>query len=185
MYKRAEGRKGRVIMNSKLITGIAVALMFVVMNPGNSVFALTTHSEMVEEGRYLSKIAGCNDCHTPGYLLSEGKIPEKSWLIGDRFGWRGPWGTTYAVNLRIFMSTLTEDQWVSVAKKLKARPPMPWFDVNEMKEEDLRDLYQFIRSFKLPGEPAHPFVPPGVEPDTPYALFPSPPEEGKGKKVDP
>jgi hypothetical protein len=62
---------------------------------------------------------------------------------------------------------------------------MPWYSVNEMKEKDLRALYQFIRSFKLLGEPAHPFVPPGIEPDTPYALFPSPPAEEKGKKTEP
>jgi len=168
-------------MNIKLIIGIGMALMLVVMNPKNSVFAVTTNSGMVEDGRYLSKIAGCNDCHTPGYLLSGGKIPEESWLIGDRFGWRGPWGTTYAVNLRIFMSSLTEEQWISVARKFEARPPMPWYSVNEMREKDLRALYQFIRSFQQVGEPAHPFVPPGMEPDTPYALFPSPPGEGNGK----
>lgn len=66
--------------------------------------------KQVDHGRYLSIIAGCNDCHTPGYLLSEGKVPEKLWLTGDRFGWRGPWGTTYAANLRTFINAMTEDQ---------------------------------------------------------------------------
>lgn len=28
-------------------------------------------------GRYLVKIAGCNDCHTPGYMQSAGKVDEK------------------------------------------------------------------------------------------------------------
>lgn len=32
--------------------------------------------KQVERGRYLLKIAGCNDCHTPGYLMAEGKVPE-------------------------------------------------------------------------------------------------------------
>ena len=45
----------------------------------------------VDRGRYLVKITGCNDCHTPGYLLSEGNVLEKLWLTGDKFGWRGPW----------------------------------------------------------------------------------------------
>ena len=48
----------------------------------------------LERGRYIAQIAGCNDCHTPGYALSGGKVPEKAWLTGDSFGWRGPWGTT-------------------------------------------------------------------------------------------
>ena len=46
-------------------------------------------------GRYLVQIGGCNDCHTPGYAMSGGKVPEKQWLTGDAVGWNGPWGTTY------------------------------------------------------------------------------------------
>jgi hypothetical protein len=131
----------------------------------------------VERGRYLVKIAGCNDCHTPGYLLSEGKIPESVWLTGDRFGWRGPWGTTYASNLRLFVHTMTEEQWVAAARILKARPPMPWFSLNIMHEEDLRAIYQFIRYLGPGGEAAPAYVPPDQEPKTPYALFPSPPKQ--------
>ena len=66
----------------------------------------------VDRGRYLTKIAGCNDCHTPGYLLAEGTVAEEHWLSGETFGWRGPWGTTYGSNLRIFVNALTEDQWL-------------------------------------------------------------------------
>ena len=55
----------------------------------NMAAALTTDSNSLERGRYLVRIAGCNDCHTPGYLLSEGKTPEELWLTGDSFGWRG------------------------------------------------------------------------------------------------
>ena len=42
-------------------------------------------------GKYLVQIAGCNDCHTPGYTSSAGKVDEKLWLTGDQLGWRGPW----------------------------------------------------------------------------------------------
>ncbi len=160
-------------MNYKKIIVMGMVLILAGVSAG---IAKMTHSQIVEEGKYLSKIAGCNDCHTPGYLLGEGKIPEKLWLTGDHFGWRGPWGTTYAVNLRIFLGAFTEDEWVSVAKKLKARPPMPWYSVNEIKDKALRALYQFIRSLGPGGGPAPAYVPPGKEPDTPYALFPSPPE---------
>jgi mono/diheme cytochrome c family protein len=125
-------------------------------------------------GRYLSIIAGCNDCHTPGYLLSEGKVPEKLWLTGDRFGWRGPWGTTYAINLRIFVNSMTEDQWVKTARALKAKPPMPWYALNIMKEADLRAIYHFIRFLGASGEPAPAYLPPNKVPTTPYAQFPMP-----------
>jgi len=66
--------------------------------------------DMIERGRYLIKTSGCNDCHTPGYLKSNGETPVSQWLLGDTFGWRGPWGTTYPSNLRLFMSGLGEDQ---------------------------------------------------------------------------
>ena len=76
----------------------------------------------VERGRYLVRIGGCNDCHTPGYAVTGGKVPESQWLVGDALGWRGPWGTTYATNLRLYMQDLTEEQWVQKGKALSARP---------------------------------------------------------------
>ena len=50
---------------------------------------------LVERGRYLARVAGCNDCHTPDYAGKDGRVPLDRWLSGDRFGWRGPWGTTW------------------------------------------------------------------------------------------
>ena len=137
----------------------------------------TFDQEQLDRGRYLSKIAGCNDCHTPGYLRSEGNVPEKLWLTGDSFGWRGPWGTTYAPNLRLLLATMTEDQWVATARALKTRPPMPWFNLKIMQERDLRALYRFIRYLGPAGETAPAYLPPDQEPKTPYALFPSPPKQ--------
>jgi len=69
-----------------------------------------TDGASVKHGRYLVQLGGCNDCHTPGYLLSEGKVPEKDWLTGDSFGWSGPWGTTYAPNLRLLIADMSEDE---------------------------------------------------------------------------
>jgi hypothetical protein len=43
----------------------------------------------VQRGRYLVQIAGCNDCHTPRYPESGGKVAESEWLTGDALGWRG------------------------------------------------------------------------------------------------
>jgi mono/diheme cytochrome c family protein len=129
-------------------------------------------SKSLDRGRYLVKIAGCNDCHTPGYAEKAGKVPENQWLTGDQLGWRGPWGTTYAVNLRLYMQNLSEDQWVKEAKTLQSRPPMPWFTLREMTEQDLRAIYKLIRYLGPAGGPAPAFVPPGQEPKGPYALFP-------------
>ena len=69
----------------------------------SSVWSATSSSEdtLIDRGRYLAQVAGCNDCHTSGYLMSGGKVSESEWLKGDSFGWRGSWGTTYASNLLV------------------------------------------------------------------------------------
>mgnify|MGYP000072116737 CR=1 FL=1 len=141
----------------------------------NSTIAQPIDTQLVDQGKYLVKIGGCNDCHTPGYLLFGGKTPQKLWLTGTSFGWKGPWGTTYPTNLRILVQGLTEKEWIEMAKTLKTRPPMPWFTLNSMKDADLRAIYHFIRSMGPEGEPAPQYLPPDKEPTTPYALFPSPP----------
>jgi len=130
----------------------------------------------IERGRYLVKVSGCNDCHTPGYLPANGNVPVDKWLTGDGFGWRGPWGTTYGANLRLFMQGISENEWVEVARTLRRRPPMPWFNLNAMAEDDLRAIYRFTRSLGNPCSPAPNYLPPGEEPKTPYALFRSPPK---------
>ena len=132
-----------------------------------------------ERGRYLIKIAGCNDCHTTGYAEAAGKIPEQDWLKGDSIGWRGPWGTTYASNLRLYMQNLSEGQWIQVSRAVEFRPPMPWFVLREMTDEDLRAIYRFIRHLGPAGEPAPTYLPPDQEPPKPYILFPSSGEASK------
>jgi len=129
----------------------------------------------LQRGKYLVKIAGCNDCHTPGYLMLAGKVDEKLWLTGDSFGWRGPWGTTYAANLRQYFGKITEEQWVKIARSIETRPPMPWFTVREMAEDDLRAIYVYAKSLGPAGGPAPASVPADQDPKPPYALFPSPP----------
>lgn len=130
----------------------------------------------IERGRYVVKIGGCNDCHTAGYAASGGKVPESEWLTGDALGWRGPWGTTYPTNLRLYMQDLTEEQWVKKGKSLSARPPMPWFNVREMGTADLRAMYRYIRHLGPAGKPAPTFVPPDETPQGPYVQFPAPPK---------
>lgn len=131
--------------------------------------------KMIERGKYVVTIGGCNDCHTDGYLLNDGKVPASEWLKGSGFGWHGPWGTTYPPNLRLFMKDMTEAQWIKEAKSLKRRPPMPWFNLNQMHDDDLRAIYHFVKSLGEPGKQAPAYIPPGKEAPMPYANFPSPP----------
>jgi mono/diheme cytochrome c family protein len=127
---------------------------------------------LVARGRYLVSIAGCNDCHTPAFPMKNGKVPQAEWLTGDALGWNGPWGTTYATNLRLYMQDLTEAQWVAKAKNLTARPPMPWFNVQKMSTTDLRAMYRYIRHLGPAGKPAPAYLPPDKTPPQPYVAFP-------------
>ena len=142
----------------------------------HSAFAMTASSDsfqadpqLVERGRYVAIVSGCNDCHSPGYAMNNGMLPESQWLTGDGFGWRGPWGTTYGSNLRLFVSGMTEVEWIDSARNLRRRPPMPWFNLNQMHEEDLRALYHFIRSLGEPGQPAPAALAPEQVPTSPHA----------------
>ena len=163
-------------MNDLARALLVVAGMFAV--PTTLVWAETsTDTQLVERGQYLVKITGCNDCHTAGYLPNNGNVPTEQWLTGDNFGWNGPWGTTYGANLRLFMKDLTEEQWLQAAKTLQRRPPMPWFSLNAMHDDDLRAIYHFVRSLGEPGDPAPPYLPVGQTPNPPFATFPAPPQE--------
>ena len=129
----------------------------------------------VDRGRYLARIAGCNDCHTPGYAEKGGQVDESLWLTGDRLGWQGPWGTTYPSNLRLVLSRMGEDEWVRVAKNAKFRPPMPWFNLHDMSEADLRALHRYVRHLGPAGEPAPAYLPPGQAAKGPVIAFPAAP----------
>ena len=49
---------------------------------------------------------------------------------------------------------------------------MPWFNLNQMKEDDIRSIYRYIVSLGPAGEAAPEALPPGVEPEGPHAVIP-------------
>jgi mono/diheme cytochrome c family protein len=81
------------------------------------------NTEMVERGKYLVTIGGCNDCHTPFKLGPNGPEPDMTRMLSGHpqdvvmpaaaapempWGWTGaitntafagPWGVSYAFNL--------------------------------------------------------------------------------------
>ena len=91
----------------------------------------------VERGLQVSITGGCHDCHTGGYNESGGKIDPATSLKGTAIGWRGPWGTTYPMNLRITAEDKSEADFVAYIKALKTRPPMPWYNLHAMDESDV------------------------------------------------
>jgi hypothetical protein len=119
-------------------------------------------------GHYLFLFAGCNDCHTPGWTESNGKVPEAEWGVGNTVGFRGPWGTSYPENLRLAAAETGEREWVDTFRKGEGLPPMPWMNYHTMPEPDLLAIQRFLRSLGKRGERAPVALPPGKEPTTPY-----------------
>ena len=111
--------------------------------------------------------------------MRAGDVPRSEWLTGWAVGFRGPWGTTYARNLRLTVQRMSEDEWVRLLGRSEMAPPMPWFNLHRMSERDRRAIYRFIESLGAPGDSVPANVPPGEEPTTPYIPF-TPREPGGG-----
>jgi hypothetical protein len=76
---------------------------------------------------------------------------------GDLTAWVGPWGTSFARNLTPDMNTglgsWTEEMFIKALQTGKDMgegrdilPPMPWQDFGRMKEQDLKDIFAYLKS---------------------------------------
>lgn len=147
-----------------------VILMGALLSVSTLAVAAETGDESVARGEYLARVAGCNDCHTAGYPEAAGNIPMSQWLIGMDVGFQGPWGTSYPANLRLYFANMDEQQWLARAR-LPMLPPMPWFALRDMSDEDLLAIYRFIKSLGPAGEPVPAASGPGQPVTTPYIEF--------------
>jgi cytochrome c553 len=103
----------------------------------------------VAAGEYLMVVASCHDCHTAGWTENKGNVPKEALLAGNPVGFYGPWGTTYAKNLRQIADRQSEDHWVEVMRTAdggEGKLPMPWHDAAKFSDKDLRALYQYTKS---------------------------------------
>jgi mono/diheme cytochrome c family protein len=137
--------------------------------PAGAPVAATVPPGAVERGRYLIRISGCNDCHTPRFMELGEKVPEREWLTGVPVGWRGPWGTSYASNLRRHLAAWPDAAaWMAMVKTREGLPPMPWPSLHAMSDDDLRAIHAYIRSLEVTGGVMPAPVPPDRTPDTPW-----------------
>jgi mono/diheme cytochrome c family protein len=151
-------------------TAIALALL----GAATAALASEPATPGTDFGKTVSIIGGCNDCHTADYNIKGGVINPDTALKGNPVGYQGPWGTTYAVNLRLLAGTMKEDDWVKYLKTFTARPPMPFYNVQALDDVQMRSLYEYIVSLGAPGDPAPAYVPPGQKPKFPYVVFAPP-----------
>jgi len=75
-----------------------------------------------------------------------------------------------AANLHLTVHSLTEAQWLVFARS-ERRPPMPWFNLRDMSDRDLVDIYRYIRSLGPAGTMAPAPVAPGGKASTPLIDF--------------
>lgn len=79
----------------------------------------------------------------------------------------GPWGTTFAANLTSdstgigmwkfeqFKTAIREGKFMGLEGTRPIMPPMPWTQYKNLSDEDLRDMFAFLKSTK----PVHNVVP--------------------------
>ena len=158
------------------LTAIAIAAVTAsIAGPGSPHGPTPAGSQLrqdgsISHGRYLVTITGCHDCHTEGHAQNGGHAPPANWLTGSGVGFQGPWGVSYPANLRLTVQSMTEAEWLVFARAPR-RPPMPWFSLREMSDQDLTDIYRYIRSLGPAGNPAPAPVGPGGKVTTPVIDF--------------
>jgi hypothetical protein len=122
------------------MTLVALLLWTLSPLPAIAQTAERSRAQMIEHGKYLVLLGHCNNCPTAGYIAAAGKGPEERWLMGNPVGWCGKNGTTYAINLRLYMQKLSEEGWMQTARTVQPRPPMPWWSLRDTTDDDLKAM---------------------------------------------
>jgi mono/diheme cytochrome c family protein len=145
----------------------ALALLGALITAGATIpgGAARAADAQIERGKYLVTIAGCSDCHTPGYFL--GKPDMARFLGGSEVGFELP-------NLGVFYGpNLTPDPETGIGRWSRAEivhaiqtghrpdgrvlaPVMPWASFAHLTKEDAQAIAAFLKSLppvknKVPG----------------------------------
>ncbi|MDP1556878.1 MAG: hypothetical protein Q8S09_00070 [Hyphomonas sp.] len=138
--------------------------------PASETIRVVAPSE-IAAGAYLAEVGGCHDCHTPGWAQTGGQVPEDQLLVGVPVGFSGPWGTSYAANLRLAVQGTDASDWADTMKHRTGLPPMPWSTVNHMSRDDLMAIHAYLSALGPGGEVMPMAVTDGSAPLTPYIWF--------------
>jgi mono/diheme cytochrome c family protein len=120
--------------------------------------------------------------HPEDFKLSEidpdGIQPGKWYLANAHLtAWVGPWGVSFAKNLTpddpTGIGTWTEEIFIKAMRSGKQMghgrdllPPMPWFNVAALTDEDIKSVFAYLKSLK----PIHNQVPEPVPPDSIFKM---------------
>lgn len=92
----------------------------------------------------------------------DSNVINKGWYTfnGDLTAAVGPWGVSYAANLTSdetgignwsedqFRKAFTQGKWKGMDNSRPLMPPMPWQNFRNMKDEDVRAIFAFLKSTK-------------------------------------
>ena len=153
------------MLRRNLWVAAAMAVAFASQVPA----AANARSPAVERGKYLVNLAGCNDCHTPGYFL--GKPDMTRYLGGSDVGFELPGlGVFHGPNLTPDKETglggWTDTQIVAALQTGKRpdgrelAPIMPWHAFAKLTRQDVDAIVAFLRSIPaVKNKVAGPFGP--------------------------
>lgn len=156
-----------------LVFGFLLLMVPVLTTPVQA--SITAQSALVEQGKYIAQVAGCNDCHTnysPEYLVDPTKLTlaqiktlafdgqnaldKKMYMAGGRLFDLGPGGKVYTANLTSDVETGLggwTDEQIKVAIRSGQRPSgrvlvpvMPYRSFNAMADSDLDAVVAYLRT---------------------------------------
>jgi mono/diheme cytochrome c family protein len=123
----------------------------------------------IERGHYLVEIAGCNDCHTPGYFF--GKPDPAKYLGGSDVGFEIPGlgvfpGRNITPDKETGIGNWTDEQ-ITAALTTGQRPDgrhlapiMPYASFSHLSKEDVAAMVAYLRSVPaVNNKVAGPFKP--------------------------
>ena len=170
----------RPILHPRRVAGLSVA----VIAAATTLFTATPSEAQqpaagnaaVERGRYLVRITGCHDCHSPKV---KGMTPdldralsgrptttalptpskEEVHASADLTAWQGPWGFSVASNLTPDPTTgigtrYNEASFLATMRTGKKpngtpiMPPMPSEVYQNMTDDDLKAIFAYLRTIK-------------------------------------
>jgi mono/diheme cytochrome c family protein len=123
------------------------------LNPPTAIPSPVHASAAVRHGWYLTRMAGCADCHTP--ILANGTRPT-SMLFAGGMHFQGPFGNVFSLNItpdssgisfmdeKMFARTLRTGRVNGTG--LRLNPIMPFIDFRNLRSADLRDIYLYLRT---------------------------------------
>jgi mono/diheme cytochrome c family protein len=93
--------------------------------------------------------------------INSAEIQPGKWYLSNAHltSWVGPWGVSFAKNLtpdeptgtgrwteEIFIKSMREGKQMGFGRALL--PPMPWFNVAKLNDDDLKSIFAYLQSIK-------------------------------------